>query len=417
METEIVTYRHDLGQGLYLDAFAVDPALSESDLKEKVCSYQRACPFDLKALEKDIRAIEHPEGKRLWTLDELNIEAEGRQYEIPEPLRAYREALAICEDIEGRFNGSISVIDGRPGKNIRLIRGGFYDYSATQLRAVPGDLLGNLMSIPIENLIGEKRFRHARGEEDRFYLIYDERLIDRFRAGTLDEFLRKRGCNEETIKRFSRQTIGESLGDSEFSRAFDVETKQIKALIGAYPRGHTVEDLMPGYEMKNEDRARYLVFAHLIFPEDGARLQLDQRGKNLGVAADCISSMGSTPKFSEDFLKPGFNFHQYYEEHIAEEMDEEFGLKTSEFSIRGLYLLDDRSTMPHAAFQIVTPLSTRELAGRVLEMEKRKGEEAIGEHPFLYSIPIEAIGRFLQTFEIWPNVAYATYLVSRDKAA
>ncbi|MEK6820254.1 MAG: hypothetical protein AABX71_00910 [Nanoarchaeota archaeon] len=412
MAKEVASYRHDLGNGLYLDAFAVDPNLTEGDLREFVVSRETG-GVDLEEVGKNIRMIEPPEGNRLWTLGELNFGAEDRRYQIPEQLRAYREALAIRQDINGNFNGPISVIEGRPGRDIRFIEGGFYDWKGTQVADSPTDLLENLLGTPVESLVGEARFRHARGQEDRFGPRYDTSVIDRFRARTLAEFLKSKGCSEETIERFSGKTIGDLLDDEEFARAFDIEAGQVRALKEKYPAGKTLGNIMAEYGLKDEERARYFGFAHFIFPENGEKLQLVHRAKKMIVAPDCISSAGSTPRFSKDFFKPGFNFQQYYEEHIAQEMNEEFKLEKGEFGIKGFYFSHLINTgILNPAFEITSPLTTKEMVDRI-----HGDEEAVSEHPVVYGMPVEAVPVLLKRFDVLPDIAFILNRLYKDTKA
>ena len=125
-------YRNDLGNGEYLDAYSINPEMKGDDLKDFVIS-KATGGTNIKRYSKDIKIIEPPEDKKLWTLEGLNFSAIDKRYKVPEELAAYRAALAINEDIKGNFNGPIGIITGKPGTDITFIGGGFYDWRGTQI--------------------------------------------------------------------------------------------------------------------------------------------------------------------------------------------------------------------------------------------------------------------------------------------
>lgn len=402
-------YKHDLGNNLFLNAYAIDPKISEDRLKDFVASKETG-GTDITKYAKDIRMINQPTGNRLWTLDELKFSAQDGKYQIPEKLRAYREATGINEDIKGNFNGPIGVITGKPGTDITFIEGGFYDWRGTQTSGKPEDLFKTLMKVPVESLVGDARFKHAKGQEERFYPRYDKRLVDRMKAGTLENFLESKRVSKGKINELKGKRIGEVLEDSEFSGAFDIESMQINALKN-YSKGKTIGDVMDNAGLSDEDRARYFGFAHFIFPENGKKLLLVYRAKNMIVAPDCMSSAGSTPGFSRDFFKADFDFQRHYNDHIAQEMGEEFNLKEGEFDIKGFYFSHMVKTgILNPAFEITTPLTTEEIANRAYG-----DEEAISEHPIIYGTTTDGLSEILKRFPVFGDISVILDRMCQDK--
>ena len=412
MLAEPAHYRHDLGGGEYLDAYSIDPNVSNADVKEFVVSKETG-GTDIERYARDIRMIEHPQGHRLWTLGELNFGVVDGKYQVPDELKAYREAIEINEDVKENFNGPKSIIVGKPGTDMTFIEGGFYDWRGTQVAEKPGDLYEELMERSVNDLVGETRFKHARGDEERFYARYDARLIDRMKAGTLEKFLESKGCSEETIRRLKGKKIGQVLEDSEFSRAFDIESGQINELRESYSEGITLGEVMANANLTDDDRARYFGFAHFIFPENGEKLLLVHRAKDMIIAPDCMSSVGSTPDFSKDFFEPGFDFVGFYRDHIAQEMDEELKMKKGEFDIGGFYFSHMVKTgILNPAFEITTPLSTKELARRVYG-----DEEALSEHPVIYGTTVNGLSRILERFPVFGDISVILNRMCQDRTA
>jgi len=312
--TSVVSYNHPLEEHI-LSAFAVDPNITEEELAGFVKARDGTSKLDLANLAKDVL----PKG-RVESLREMTVDVLDESYKVPEQLRAYREALEEKLSAQGKFNGPVAVLDGELGRNIRLRRGGYFDFMATKLEVVPATLV-----------------------PDR------------------------------------------------------------------YPSGVSIEQLMKEYGIVNEQRARFIGFAFLMLPQNRQEFQLVQRAKGMGIAADCISSSGSTPPFNDDFFIGGFNFGEYWENHVAQEMEEEYKLGKGEFRIDGAYIIDDKKTVPHLALEIQTTPSTAALAERI-----HGDKSAISEHPVLYSMPPKAIGTFLRRFDVWPSVAFISDLFYRD---
>lgn len=397
MTPQPAEYHHDLGNGMSLSAYAVDPDLDGNALKEIVESQRGDSRPVIQSLEGDISVVGH-----FNSLRDLRVETSDKPYQVPEQLRAYRDALGIKLDAEGKFSGPIAPVVGPTKIPLKLCRGGYYDFIATQLEQVPADLLPELVGGRVKDLFID-RFKHARGEEERFLTRYSPELIERFQDGTLERFAENRGCGEGEIRLLRDRKIEELLNahDRLVSGVFDIEIKQIKALEKArYPAGRTIEELMPEWGMENKDRARYIGFAFLMATRNGEEMSLVQRAKGMGVAPDCMSSPGSTPGF------PDSDSARFYEDHIAEEMNEEYDLRKGDFDINKISLLDFWRDMPFGAVEIVTPFSTKELAQKIYGKQK-----AIEEHPVLYGLKPEAIGALLDNFDVFPGVALTLNLL------
>jgi hypothetical protein len=192
--------------------------------------------------------------------------------------------------------------------------------------------------------------------------------------------------------------------------ATKLEEVPARLLPKEYPAEATVEQLMKEYGINNEQRARYLAFAYLMLPQDGSEFQLVQRAKGMGIAPDCVSTSGSTPPFSNDFFDEKFDFSRFWENHVAQEMGEEYKMEAKEFTINGGYILDDKMTLPHLVLKIKASPSTAKLAERIYG-----DKEAINEHPILYSMPRRSIQNFLKRFEVWPMAAFASNRFSQEK--
>lgn len=311
----LATYRYNLGKDLYLDAYALSPEINASTLKEMVVSKDRTSKFNLKKLEKDMTLTGW-----LDSFKDLRVKVSTQPYQIPEELKPYRQALEAKLVAGGKFNGSVAIVNGPLQNPLNLCLGGYFDFMATKLEIIPGDLLPD-----------------------------------------------------------------------------------------KYPQGKTIKELMPEWGMTNNQRARFLGFAFIMHPNNGKEISLVQRAKGLGIAADCISSSGGTPKFDKRFFESNFNFADYYEQHVAEEMDEEYGLNKKDFLINGIFLIDDISTVPHGALKIITPVTMPELAEK-----SSRSKDALKEHPILYNMPIESVRTFLNRFDMWPSVSFVLHHLDKE---
>ena len=296
-------YKYDLGAGIYLNAFSVDPALEERDLEALLSSKDGTAELDLTGLNQEIPFIGSVDS--LADL-KVNVDLE-RRYHVPQQLQAYREAVGKMSDAKGRYNGPVAMVDGPLTISPHFIPGGYYDFIATKLKAIPHDLVPD-----------------------------------------------------------------------------------------QYPAGKNVAELFNEWGVAPEERARYFGFSHLMVTDGGRELTFVQRAKNMAIAPDCISTSGSTPNPT---FSPNFNFQEYCQKHLLEEMKEEFNLEHFEFQVGRLHLFDDKKEVPFAAVEIRTPLTTQVLAKRIYG-----NKQAIKEHPVIYSLPPEGIETLLKRFPVFPSV-------------
>jgi hypothetical protein len=355
-------YRHDLGGGLFLDAFAVDPKLDEADLEKLITDKEGTANVDL-AEQGKITVF----GEKLDSIDDLEFNVDlDREYLVPEQLQTLRDAIGVKNDAQGWYNGPVAIVDGEMKNTISVFRGGFYDFVATKLNSVPHDL-----------------------ERD---LSFVERILP--------------GLNE-VVKTFGRKSFAfKQIGQTyEKITKFGEAYEKVK---GIYPEGQTVEDLFSEWKVDTEDRARYLGIGYLLFSNGGKELSLVQRAKGMAIADDCISSSGSTP--NPPFDEKGFDMKTYLKGHIATEMMEEYKMAEDEVEMGAVYLFDDKKEVPALSVHARTQLPTSELAKRIY------GDAgAIKEHPALISFPSEAIEIVNQRFEVFAPVATIldTYIQNR----
>ncbi len=296
------TYKYDLGRGLYLQAFAIDPKLTEKDLAEHLHAKDGTAKLDSDA----IHAVMY--GGSLDRFSELRLDIDhSRQYVVPAQLQAYREEVGRRSDAKGRYNGPVAIVDGPVNNPLSVFQGGYYDFVATKLGAVPHEIVPD-----------------------------------------------------------------------------------------QYPEGKTVLELFKEWGIDREERARYLGFAQALMTNGGDTINLVQRAKGMAIAPDCIALSGSTP--NPELNKPGFDFQTYCQKHIADELKEEFGLTQEQFQLGGVHLFDDQLQSPCAALEIITPLSSQDLAQRVYG-----SAQAIQEHPIIFSVPREALDVIVQRFEMFSS--------------
>lgn len=175
-----------------------------------------------------------------------------------------------------------------------------------------------------------------------------------------------------------------------------------------YPAGATVEELFKQWGVNNDARGKYLGIAYLLSTDNGNELSLVQRAKGMAIAADCMSSPGSTP--NPPFNEAGFNFKDYFKRHVGEEMNEEYKLKEGESNIKSICLFDDKRQVPFMAVEVQTPLTTGDLAKRIY------GDAgAIKEHPALYSFIPNAIGSVVEQLDVFPPTAYVLDVYNKSR--
>lgn len=309
------SYSHDLGDGLTLDAYIIDPNISIDNLKNMILS-KDGITTDIN-LERTAKIM--PVRAKLNSFNDLSINISKEVYHVPKQLKPFREALEDKLISEGKFNGNIMVIKGDVRQPLTLLKGGFFDFKATQLTSIPSELLPSL-----------------------------------------------------------------------------------------YPKNKNIAELLPGYGLNITQMARYLGFAFIMMPNCGQEIGFVQRAKGLGIAADVMALSGATPEYHDDFLKEGFNFQEYFKQVIEKELNEEYKLKSNEIEIGKSYLIDDTREIPFIAIEIITPLSTKEMAQRAYG-----DKEIIKEHPILYNINPKAVDKLINRFPIFESSAYIMDMITR----
>jgi len=130
-------YEYYLGNDLFLNLFALDPNITRDDLVNIVTSRDgTASELDLESL-----ATELPIKTILPSIERLEVTVSDEQYTVPQQLQPYRNTLDKVLEEKGMFNGNIMVVKGNVEVPLTLYKGGFFDFKATQLTAIPADLL------------------------------------------------------------------------------------------------------------------------------------------------------------------------------------------------------------------------------------------------------------------------------------
>ncbi|MBS3075000.1 hypothetical protein J4429_00915 [Candidatus Pacearchaeota archaeon] len=188
-----------------------------------------------------------------------------------------------------------------------------------------------------------------------------------------------------------------------------LKDKNAQLTPGVYPEGKTVENILRDAGLPLEARERYFGFAHLMWPSDGKEFILVNRARGLGIAADCLSTPGSTPDLFLDKpgLKrgiPGFGIKEYWSYHMGQEMLEEFALKWGDFWVEGITLYDDTRTIPFGAINIYTEMSAKQIAQGIYHAKPSERDRVLKEHNVIFGMPAEAIPHFLERFPVFPGV-------------
>lgn len=330
-------YQHDLGNGLHLDAFSLDPNMNEEGLAGILADLAKKPKPSQDKIDAIIRTCYVQ-----WLPDmklELVKDSQGRvvSYQIPAPLREYREALGRSLDERAKtnpniFDGPVIVAEGEISNPLRVMQGGYFDFSATQLGSEPAKLSKDKNS----------------------------------------------GLNP-----------------------------------GAYPEGKTVKRILEDAGLPLESRERYFGFAHLMWPANGKEFLLVNRAKGMGIAADCVSTPGSTPDIvlnNPGLGKPGFGVREYWSYHMGQEMQEEFALRWGDFWVEGINLYDDTIGIPFGAMNIYTEKSARQIAQGIHDAKPKERERVLTEHNVIFSMPPKAIPSFLERFPVF----YSLYVPIRD---
>jgi hypothetical protein len=304
MENPYIKY--DLGKGLFVDSYSIDPEFSCSRLEEMLKEKDNK-ESNQKNIDSNFRDLGYFD-----SFNDLNIEFLDRTYSVPGFLETYRKALGEYFDKKGKFNGPVALVNGALDIPLRLFKGGYYDFKATELSAVPSQI-----------------------------------------------------CKD-------------------------------------YPEAKTNKELFKLNEIDENSRARYLGITYILSTDNQEKICTIHRQKGLLVAPDCIATPGSTPPYKDDFNKPGFDFNDFYLEHISQEMNEEFLLNKDEFKVRGFRLIDEPSFIPYFAVEVDSSIGSKDIAQRLY-----KNESAISEHPVLYFSDIPSTKEFINRFPIFPGCKFA----------
>lgn len=291
---------------------------------------------------------------KVSSVKDLGIKISNQGYNVPKQLQSFRDAVQFQSDSIGRYNGPVLIVDGIVKIPLETFRGGFYDFIATKLDMVPSKLeeeLLTLTQLPKYSLFW-KAFSKAGGEK-KAREVYDK-------------------------------------------------------LKGEYDKGKNIAALFQQWGINPDKRARYFGLGYLLLTDNGRELGFVQRAKGMAIAADCISNPGSTP--NPPFNESEFNINSYLERHIKTEMEEEFNFKISEFKIGDLYIFDSVDEVPFANVTLITPLSMSEIAERIY-----RNQEAIKEHPIVYSIKTDGIEELINRFPIYPAFAQTLKIFQQNK--
>ncbi len=308
-------YRHDLGEGHYFDAYSLSPEVDEKMLADFVAQLDGKSGLDTATIEKIKKDVVKKASVK--GIGELEIVvSEQPNYQVPDVLKPYRDAIGADWDAKGRFNGPVLIVDGELKVPLKVMQGGYYDFAATKLGDIPAKILPKV-----------------------------------------------------------------------------------------YPAGKTIADILRESGDGLDARARYFGFAHLMWPSHGEEFLLVQRAKGMGIAADCVSTPGSTPDIrlrNSGLQHPEFDIPHYWSYHFAEEMKDEFHLNWGDFWTGQIDLFEDARMIPFGAIKIVTPLSARQIAAQAYGDPR-----VLKEHTALYSMPGEAIPAFLKKIPILSNLVPA----------
>ena len=384
-------YKHDLGSGLSLNAYPVDPSINEQALRQMVSSKDGTRDPNL-ALDSIFVA-------RVSSIDDLKIEVLKGTYKVPEQLQAFRDALGFQWDAKGRYAGPVLIIDKILQHPIRGHPGVFYDWAATDLDKVPYQLeqeLKVLTQIPKDSLIWRAFSEDLiKGAGKRTLKeVYAELALEGPIVGKLKEDL-------GILLNLPENSLFWFMSPLSFAKAGGGEKLRevFEKIRGKYAQGKTVETIFQENGISNNKRGKYLGLSYLMSPSNGEEVCFVQRAKGMAIAADCISSCGSTPnpRF-KDMVVVEYNTQTAIKINVINEMNEEWGLKPDEFNIGTIDLFDSKRSVPFGSVQIVTSLSTGDLVERI-----HGDPEAIKEHPVVYSTNQEGIKQVLERFPTYPS--------------
>jgi hypothetical protein len=350
-KTMPISNRHELREGIVLEAYSLDPDLTNESLDGVVGRELKKPVTDSRGLSSVIAQIGDFSSFR-----DLGVSVSPESYSVPEGLKPYRFALGNRLDCQRKpgsefpKNGNVAIIVGEVKLPLLICQGGYYDFKATEPGGVPKNL--------------------------------EDELKDSLKL--MQEF--------DALRKIDSKKL---LAPTEIALKKLVDS--YSAIAGVYPEGKTVRDLFAHWGIPETQRARYLGCAHLIFADNGKEWMFVQRAKGLGVAADCMSSPGSTP---DPRLRNGFDLGLYMKSHLDQEMDEEFGLRPNEYDISGFSLYDDKDSMPFMAVRITTPLKTKDIAERCFG-----NKSTLSEHTVLYSVPMRGIDSAIPKLPLYYSIA------------
>jgi len=380
-------YKHDLGNNLSLNAHAVDPSINESALRERVSSKD--------GTRGSTSSQDSIFVARANSIDDLKINVLKGNYKVPEQLQAFRDALGFQWDAKGRYAGPVLIVDKTLQHPIKGHPGVFYDWAATDLNKAPYGLekeLEVLTSIPQDSLI---------------WKTFSEDLIKGEGKKTLKEVYNELTSsipgNRDVgiLSNLSEKSLFWGMSPLSFLKAGGGEKLRevYEAMRGKYPEGQTVETIFKENGLSNDERGKYFGLSYIMGPNNGEEVCFVQRAPGMAIAADCISSCGSTPnpRFKE-MVVPGYNTQTAININVINEMNEEWGLKPDEIKIGSIDLFDSKREVPYGSVQVVTPLLTSDLVERIYG---DKG--AISEHPVVYSTSQKGLKQVLERFPTWPS--------------
>lgn len=173
-----------------------------------------------------------------------------------------------------------------------------------------------------------------------------------------------------------------------------------------YPAGKTIAELLPEWGLSRDSVAKYLAIVHRLSPSNGKEITFVYRNEKVHIAPNCIALSGSTPEFPDNFNHERFSWDDYFKEHIAKEMEEEYCLSKNEISLGKLHFLNDVEEIPMIIVEINTPLSTMQLAEKSYDQPKPKEE-----HSIFFSVKKEDTKKMLDVFDLHPPTARAIDLI------
>jgi hypothetical protein len=349
---------YGLGADLSLNCFSLNPSISEAGLANMLSSKDGSTDkLDLEALAKDMSVT-----AQLGSLAELRIDVSDEVYEVPEPFKPFRGILEGYLKVLGQFSGPVMVVRSMEDANLEVCKGEWFDFKATDLCAVPAEVL-----------------QKAYGQLEKAY---------------------------KYCKTISGLLSNGNLSLEEINAGMNLVSKVQKS----YPVGKTISELLPKYDLDISQMARYLGFAFIMLPSNGQEISLVERAGGLGIAEACMAFSGKTPAFHNDFLSGNFDFKEYFESNVNKAMEKEYKLNPNEFTIGKCYLIDDIRLIPFVAIEIKTDLSTEDLAKRCY------GDKDVNkQHSVLYSVNPNAIDSLINRFPIYYSTAYVLNQFHKEK--